>query len=201
MKGRTTNWANKYDTLDIDGKHYFGNYSLDGNNKFENDIGLVKVRRKIMDYPPHGPGRRLAADPPEGPFPKIFNDWGNINRLVKHDAVMFGFGWTEKGNYAGNIKYMTGYVHFSDDYAKKKCLVPSCKKGHSFTFETKGALDRIDKGDMGNPVYYKLDNPDHTKLTDRVLIGVVSTYYWDPRNIIVTNLTYYQGWIDSIIRR
>lgn len=184
LEGKETHWKNDLDWLEIDRKHYFANYSYEGVKSFENDIGLVRVKSTFTWT---------------APFPSIFNDWGNSSAIQKDQVVLYGFGRTENGNYALRLKYMRGRLHFADAYFKAKCIIPSCHKGLSFCFVPQAARDRADNGDMGSPVYYKLLNPANPERENRVLIGMLSNNIGNPRNIILTNLTYYQGWIDSII--
>lgn len=187
LKRQVTNWANDLEVHGIKRKHYYANYSYEGAKSFENDMGLIQVIIPRIYRP--------------GPFPIIFDSWGNPNAIQREQVVLYGFGRTENGNYAPKLKYMRGRLHFEDDYFYGHCTIPSCHKGQSFCFESQFTRDRADNGDMGSPVYYKVSDPDHPNLKEsRVLIGMLSDSYNDPNNMILTNLTYYKNVIDEIIK-
>lgn len=177
-----------YDAYLIDQLHYFGDYDYEGDKSYENDIGLIHIS---LRYGKKGHPSKV--------FPSIFNGWGNPEAIEKDNVVLFGFGRTESGDYAPDLKYMRGRLHFWDSYSKKRCNVNAVNKGLSFCFEPQGAKERIDNGDVGSPVYYKIGNPDRLKPNNRVIIGILSDQKRDPRNIVLTNVTRYKNWIQSII--
>ncbi|XP_063706314.1 chymotrypsin-2-like [Culicoides brevitarsis] len=170
-------------TYEIRSKFYFPNYTREGVHWFENDIGLVRVDKSHywQNYPR---------------FMKSWQRWGEI---TTKPVLMHGFGRTENGDYSTFLKYMTGRLHLKDSYSQKNCDIPAVKMEMAFCMEPMEPFDEIDNGDMGNVVYYDVKDPENYGPENRVILGIVSFKYGDPRNIILTNVSYYEEWIRSTI--
>ncbi|XP_063706315.1 phenoloxidase-activating factor 1-like [Culicoides brevitarsis] len=169
----------------VQNKYVYANYSEEGDRFYENDIGLVKV--EIYDRFP------LKF------LPKIFtweSDWRDIQ---SKPVLMHGLGKTENDEYASYLKYMKGKLHLQDGHSVKNCNLPAVKMEMAFCMEPVEPFDEIDDGDMGNVVYYDVADPDNFGHENRVIVGIVSNSYGDPRNIVLTNVSKYVRWINQKI--
>lgn len=113
---------------------------------------------------------------------------------------MYGFGRTENNEYAKFLKYMKGRLHISDSYSKEWCNIPAVNNKLAFCFEPLDKGARSDNGDMGNPVYYNIDDPDNLKPENRIIIGVLSNNLERWNNLVLTNVSHYKDWVESIIK-